>query len=301
MHWCKQHHIFPRSPASAQTRRRSRQIQKDRESRAYHLQFVLLGYTRQLFGKLVPLPAFKQSAPCLRRAAAPLFEEEGYVHFQALITDTDRPPRIHCPRSGTAFPADDHPIDAFEVQFTYRPDERLNREKTSSRVCCLKVTDTGHGLLVFNRNAEPYMGGGATGRITLIDEFPQKRATLGEHLVDMPIRPLHGVEHPGDVAFWNFLVKEVAHGIYENHPRLLPFKRLRESFGPQCQIEAVFKGMTRHPAKAFGKPRRVAVIAARTHLGAARDRIPGRICPLDRAFVGHNAPARAPISLPYST
>jgi hypothetical protein len=46
-------------------------------------------------------------------------------------------------------------------------------------------------------------------------------------------------------------VKEVAHGVDEDPPRLPPLERLRQAFGPEREIEAVLKGMSKDAAKSL--------------------------------------------------
>ena len=49
----------------------------------------------------------------------------------------------------------------------------------------------------------------------------------------MPIRLFHGREHVRNVFPWHFFVKEIAHGISEDHSRSFPLERLKQSFGAQ--------------------------------------------------------------------
>ena len=70
--------------------------------------------------------------------------------------------------------------------------------------------------------------------VTVIDEFLQERTALGQHLIDVPVRPFHRVEHGGDMRFRNVLVKKIAHRIDEDHTGPLPLKRLGQPFGPEA-------------------------------------------------------------------
>ena len=76
------------------------------------------------------------------------------------------------------------------------------------------------------------MRGCFTIRVSLVEEFAQKRTALREHLVDVPVGLLHRIEYLRDMADRDLLVEQVAHGIHEDHPGLLPFKRLQKPFGP---------------------------------------------------------------------
>ena len=86
---------------------------------------------------------------------------------------------------------------------------------------------------------------------------------------------------------WYFLVKEIAHGINKDHARLTPTKWLIEARRSQRQIEASFKWVARCPAKPFGEPLRVTIVAALADLGASGHRIPSGVGPFDRCGVGH--------------
>jgi hypothetical protein len=49
----------------------------------------------------------------------------------------------------------------------------------------------------------------------------------------------------------DLFVKEIAHRIDENAPPLTPEKRLRQTIGSQCEVEAVFERMSDDATKAF--------------------------------------------------
>jgi hypothetical protein len=77
-------------------------------------------------------------------------------------------------------------------------------------------------------------------------------------------------------------MKEVAHGIDEYHAGLLPTQRLGQLLRYQTRIEAAFIGVARNAAKSFRKNFCIAILTARTNLGAPSDRVPSRVCPLNR-------------------
>lgn len=58
--------------------------------------------------------------------AAPLFEEEGYFVFAALIAEGEDPVFLHRAGTGAAFAADDHPVDVAEIEFAEVLEERLD-------------------------------------------------------------------------------------------------------------------------------------------------------------------------------
>src|SRR5579872_6637412 len=71
---------------------------------------------REINWHLVPSPPV-QLAPIARLLhATPLLEEEGHFLPFALTADLANPCRIHGPRTGSAFAADDDPMNAFQDQ-----------------------------------------------------------------------------------------------------------------------------------------------------------------------------------------
>lgn len=70
--------------------------------------------------------ALKQATAALRRAPAPLLEEEGDPCGDTLVAHVDRPCRVHRPRMGAALAADDDPIDAMKVEAADRRYERFD-------------------------------------------------------------------------------------------------------------------------------------------------------------------------------
>jgi hypothetical protein len=138
---------------------------------------------------------------------------------------------------------------------------------------------------------------GLTACVALVDEFAQKRTALREHLIDVPVGVFHRVENPRHITRGDILVEQVTHRIYEDHPRLLPFKRLRKAFGPQNEIKAVFERMPRHPPEALRKSLSITIVAAGAYFRAPGYWIPGRVCPLDCALVRHDLPSASVLQL----
>lgn len=113
------------------------------------------------------------------------------------------------------------------------------------------------------------------------DKPGKPRRAFGQHLEGVPVGPGHDLEHLEDEVIGNISVEEIGHRIGENPARLLPLQVIAKAFRPEFEIKALFIGVTRYTAKALGEGPRVAVITARRHFGAARDRVPGCIGPLD--------------------
>ncbi|HEX2714187.1 MAG TPA: cation diffusion facilitator family transporter, partial [Candidatus Acidoferrales bacterium] len=85
---------------------------------------------------------------------------------------------------------------------------------------------------------------------------------------------------------------ESRHRIDEDQARSFPRQGDGQALGPEHEVKALLIGVTGHPAKALSKGLGVAVSAARTHLVAARDRVPRGVRPLDPAVVGHGGDDR---------
>lgn len=79
--------------------------------------------------------------------------------------------------------------------------------------------------------------------ITSLEIARHQRAALCQHLKSVPMRRLHSFEHGIDEVFGYLLVKKVAHRIDEDAPWPPPAKRLRQTFGSEREIKAIFKRM----------------------------------------------------------
>ena len=80
---------------------------------------------------LVPGAAVQQAPACLRREPADLFEEQPNPHADAAVPQVTHPAQVQPPEIGAAFPADDHPVDAREVQGRQGSEEGLKGEEPS--------------------------------------------------------------------------------------------------------------------------------------------------------------------------
>ena len=60
---------------------------------------------------------------------------------------------------------------------------------------------------------------------------------LGQHLEGVPVGPFHHATNSLDIVVRHILVKEVAHGVHEDHLRCLPPQRLRQFPRHQSKIE----------------------------------------------------------------
>src|SRR3990167_5541800 len=107
----------------------------------------------------------------------------------------------------------------------------------------------------------------------------------------------HYVEHVANELVRHGLVEQVAHRVHEYAPRLLPMQRQVELVGMQHDVlgrvlrrpRLELRRPTRTPRVPFRQRLGIAVSAAWAHLGAAGDRIPCGLRPLDLALVTHAA------------
>jgi hypothetical protein len=228
-----------------------------------------------------PLLALQFAAAGLGPQAAPLLEEERDARSFALVPDVTNPITIHGARAGTTFSTDNHPINSCQVEPSYRPDQRLDGKKANSGRRLLEVPHARQLGTVLHGYTEPHVHRPGCVAVTLAKEIAHERGALAEDLVGVPIGPLHGVKDARDKFVRDFLVKEIAHGIHEDHSRLPPPERLLQPLGPQGQIKSGLKGMARRATKALRKSLGVTVVAPGADLGAAGYRIPRRIGPLD--------------------
>ena len=68
----------------------------------------------------IPRSVVQRPARFLLEYAAPLFEEKGGSAVYGIIANLSHPVRFHPPRARPGFPADDHPIDARQIQARQR-------------------------------------------------------------------------------------------------------------------------------------------------------------------------------------
>src|SRR5579863_8483329 len=97
----------------------------------------------------------------------------------------------------------------------------------------------------------------------------------------MPRGISHDIEYALDVIHGNVIVEQIAHGVYENTPRLTPSQREMEHLRLKSQPEAVRIVALTHCLKTARHPLRVAIFASRANLRAAGYWIPGSISPFN--------------------
>ena len=82
-------------------------------------------------------------------------------------------------------------------------------------------------------------------------------------------------------------MEQIAHRVDENDLRPFPFERLFERVFVQAELEAIAIVWLTHGLQAFRHALGIAMFAAGTDLGAARQRVPGGFGPLDSRMFSH--------------
>ena len=103
----------------------------------------------------------------------------------------------------------------------------------------------------------------------------------------MPACSHHHFSNGADVVVRNVGVKEIAHGIHEDHLRGAPFQGVCELLRDEAKIKAKLVRMTRRPAKTFRECLGIAVTASGTDLRTPANRVPGGIGPLNFGLIRH--------------
>jgi len=230
----------------------------------------------------------KQPAVFLFAHAAPLLEEERGMRFTALVADGEDPIFLHGTRSRAAFAADDGPAYVRKIERSQVFKQRFDGEEPDAGGSSLQVGDSGQAVLaIFDADAPPdviLFGGEAQGAAQqLLEPF----RALGEHLKGVPLCRDHDLADGFDVGVGDAGLEKVAHRVNEYEFRRAPGERLSKLVGNQLQVEALLVGMALDSAEALGKSFGIAVLAAGADLGAAADRVPGRVGPFDLGVEGH--------------
>lgn len=220
--------------------------------------------------------------------ASPLLEEERDAGGVILVAKTSNPRRVHRPGIRTTFATYDRPIDPAQVDSSDVLEQWLDGQKANPRLRRSEDTDSWDTvLLVLNTDTPP--------DVWLPSSFAERRTeershpvrALGEHLIDMPV----GLQHHGsdrcNIGVRNALVKQIAHGIHEDHARRSPAQGFIQLLGDEPKVEPLLERMTGDAAKAFCERFGVTVGTSGANLRAASNGIPGRIRPLDLRVVTH--------------
>ena len=110
---------------------------------------------------------------------------------------------------------------------------------------------------------------------------------FGQDLEAVPVRPGHDIEHALDVGERHAVVEQIAHRVDEHGLRLLPPEWQLQHVRLQCRQETAGVVGLAHGLQSRGHALGVAVLAARTDLGAARHGVPRGFGPFDGRLGRH--------------
>lgn len=131
-------------------------------------------------GPLVPFSSVQLSPTRLRRPPSPLLEKEGNALRFALAQNVLHPGFVHRARSGSAFAADDHPVNSCEIDRAEGANQRLDGQKANGRSCLRDVLDTRKLGAVFDRSADPNIRRRRSLRVPRIHVTAKPRASLSQ-------------------------------------------------------------------------------------------------------------------------
>src|SRR5436853_3298333 len=106
-------------------------------------------------GQLVESPAPKRSACDLFVFSAPLFEKESGVGLSAYILDFFNPFLKHRSCLRPRLTSDDHPIDAIQIYFTNRANQRFKGNEADRRRYCSKLINPLDIVRIFYTGPKP--------------------------------------------------------------------------------------------------------------------------------------------------
>ena len=211
-----------------------------------------------------------------------MLEEEWDSRPLALVAEIAGPLGLHWAGSAAAFPSHDDPVDAVQ---TYRAEvfeEGLDGEEADSGRGLAQVSDAGEAVLaILHTDSPPDVRFARRKREVVRQEVSEALRALGEDLEGVVAGFDHGAGDADDVLGGDILVEEVAHGVDEDHARPPPPQGLVELLGDEAEVESLLVGMPWNAAEPFGEDLSVAIGAARTHLGASADGVPGGVGPFD--------------------
>ena len=212
--------------------------------------------------------------------ASPLFEEKRDLLLSALAPDVHDPVLLHRPSMRSAFPSDDHPVNANEIQRTEILEERLDRQEPYNSGRVAKNRDPWYSVFpILNAHAKPHVREAAHPAQFGLEQAAHTLLAFRQHLINVPVRAAHGVAHRRDVLRRHTFVEQVAHRVDEDLPRSTPRERLLQLVVDHTQVEPVFERVFRDAAEALSERFRVTELATRTDLGASTHRVPGRVRP----------------------
>jgi len=253
-------------------------------------------YQDRLRGRgVVRAPVQTSPASCLVNAT-PLLKKENRTLGLALLLDRVSPGGLHGPGAVAALAADDHPVNAGEVDAAEVFEERLDAQKAHHRWCSTQVLDARDAeVLVLDAHAPPYVPRACRVAKCRLEEVFEAVRAFREDLIGVPVRPQHDRGNRGDVLVGYGVLEEVAHAIDKDRLRCRPPQRFEQLLGNEPGVEAVLVWVAGDIAKAFRECFGVAVLAAGTDFLTTPDGIPGGLGPFDFGLQAHRALRRLPV------
>src|SRR5271157_790091 len=134
---------------------------------------------------------------------------------------------------------------------------------------------------VFNTHTPPNMGFRSRKPQTRFQQLPHSGGSLCKHLKRVPVGLNHHIHNGCNVVIRNGIMKQVTHRIHEHPSRRTPAQWFPQLLGHEPNVKALFVGMVFDTPKPLSKYSGIAMRAAGTDFGAASNRVPGCIGPLD--------------------
>ena len=160
-------------------------------------------------GEVVVCLAVEFSASLALMDAAPLLEEERDSASLALIPKRQHPFLLHRPGTRPALTADDHPVDSVKADLAWVLQQWLDGQEPDSGWGLLKMLDPNEAVgLVLDANPPPYIGKVGGELQPRLKHVSKSGRSLGQHLVGVPVGPLHDATHGLDVAVRHILMEQ---------------------------------------------------------------------------------------------
>src|SRR5262249_29058566 len=163
-------------------------------------------------GHLVPRAAVEHAPGDVLSNPTPLLEEEPHITRDALIANRTNPCRVHRACAVTTFAADDHPVDALQVELLDRPEQWLYAQEPDDRIDPTKIVDARCVLLAFHADAHPDVPRDIERRC----HRGHALGTLRQYLELVSGRLPHDAEHAPHIRVGHLLVEQVRHAVHED-------------------------------------------------------------------------------------
>ncbi len=158
-----------------------------------------------------------------------------------------------------------------------RTDEGFERDEFHRGIGVPEMIDPVKVIIIFDTHTEPDV----IGPWQMPAHIHHTFRAFGEYLEAVMLSSAHYIEYFLNEVEGHAFVEQVAHGAYEYHLWLRPFKRRLDDMlvGGQCKSVRIIR--LSHGFEAPGHTFGITVLAPGTDLGASGDWVPGRIGPFD--------------------